>query len=255
MHCENSEVGHSTVLRGRCSGALLTQYTGRMCIRSKFCFVPNSTTKTFEDISIAEHWRVWSTVAEAQNRFYLEGAPRDRNVHIVRTNSSVARELHAKLLSVHSTHLAQMGIHPDDVPAPTAVVVGYFLKDATILPYPTSPTTNLPCLGGVSQPEYARRVGKPIADRRLYLANNDWWLEDFTFDCCGTSRWAESSLRQAERNLLEHEGLQRPPWLNRRYHATKIATLRPLCPLGVDGGENDTSCWPPPKYWTRPADR
>jgi hypothetical protein len=116
-----------------------------------------------------------------------------------------------------------------DIPPPSAVVVGMWEQESRILPMPLAPTPKMACLQGFTFPEYAERIRKPIADRQLYLTNNDWiWEVNFEYDCCGMW-WAEQTLRQAERVLLEYEGLPRPPWLDPYYYASRVAASRPAC--------------------------
>eukprot|EP00966_Prymnesium_polylepis_P171444 3963653-Prymnesium_polylepis.2 len=264
-----------------CSGALLVQYTGRQCAMSEFCRVPNSwrsekalraqstqrvaeggasrafgcdAAAAFADISMKEHWGWWDTVIQLQNAAYLRDAPSDINEYIADTDSSLSRALHATLLSAHAAHFKSKGIDPTTVLPPSATVVGRFPRayhaETRMINIPVQPSIDLACLKGASLPEYSAHVRKPIADRRLYVANNDFWIGD-EFAYAGRSGywWAETTLKQAERILHEHVGLPRPEWLDRRYHATQIAKITKSCLPGAGRGENDTSCWPRPKDW------
>eukprot|EP00966_Prymnesium_polylepis_P203952 4724960-Prymnesium_polylepis.2 len=198
IHCESPG--------GQCSGALLVEYTGRACDLSRFCRLPNST-KSFADISLDEGWKKWKSTVRWQNAFYLDSISLDSNEHILTGDSPLATALHERLLEVHSQQLRSKGIDPLSVPQPSAVVVGvwpkYYSVESNAVPMPTQPIQSSRCLNGISLPDYSAQVRKPIEDRRLYVANNDFWFVDFSYDCCG-GWWAEIPLRTAESVLYEH---------------------------------------------------
>ena len=57
---------------------------------------------------------------------------------------------------------------------------------------------------------------QPVPGRQLFVANNDWWLEEASVDLIAPY-WAEVSLRVAERILHDNVGLPPPAWLDKQY--------------------------------------
>lgn len=144
------------------------------------------------------------------------------------TSGPLLTEVHQKLMAMHADKLRAAGVAPDVVPKPTAAVVGFWSHAQQVVfapaPDPLSFSTGRPlpsCLHGISPAVYWQQVRKPIQSRQIFLANNDWWLEEPSVDLM-PPYWAEVSLRTAERVLHDHMGLQRPAWLNQTYYRHSI---------------------------------
>jgi hypothetical protein len=136
--------------------------------------------------------------------------------------------VHQKLMNMHAAALHAAGVDPDKVSKPTTAVVGFWqhAKEVILSPAPDPLTFSvgkpLPaCLNGVSSASYWKQTRKPIQDRQIFIANNDWWLEESSLDLM-PPYWAEVSLRTAERVLHDHMGLDPPSWLNKTYFQRSI---------------------------------
>lgn len=139
------------------------------------------------------------------------------------TNGSLLTQVHQKLMDMHNTSLRSQGIDPYRLPGPVAAVVGFWRHAKQVVlspaPDPLSFSTSSgvpPCLQGTSSATYWKLTRKPLARRSIFIANNDWWLEQSKVDLM-PPYWAEVSLRTAERVLHDNFGLSRPRWLNESY--------------------------------------
>lgn len=138
--------------------------------------------------------------------------------------------LHDKLMAMHATSLREAGIDPASLAPPKVVVAGYWPHSLTEtrhpapdpLSYSTAPGHALPaCLQGLNSKQYSAAVRAPLPHRHVYIANNDWWLEEATVDLIAPY-WAEVSLRVAERVLHDHVGLGPPAWLDAEYFRKSV---------------------------------
>ena len=144
-------------------------------------------------------------------------------------DSPLPELLHRKLLAVHTKALRAAGIAPGSLPTPKSAYLGFWPHDPTELfhpaPDPLSFSTAhgpLPrCLGGLTSVQYSAATRKPVPGRSIFIANNDWWLEESEVDLIAPY-WAEVSLRVAERVLHDHVGLPQPGWLDARYFRRSV---------------------------------
>lgn len=144
------------------------------------------------------------------------------------TSGPLLQEVHRKLMAMHVEMLYAAGMTPDDVVKPVAAFVGFWshAKQMSFAPAPDPLECSTgkplpPCLHGISPAVYWRQIRKPIQSRQIFLANNDWWLEEPSVDLM-PPYWAEVSLRTAERVLHDYVGLQKPPWLNETYYRHSV---------------------------------
>ena len=170
-----------------CSGALLVQYAHTLESGGGF-YMPYRTGDT-SPLSVLPH-----------------------------ASSALPGLLHAKLVAMHAKRLRAAGVDPAKLAPPRAVVAGYWphALSETLHPAPdplsfsTAPGHVLPrCLQGLSSRSYSAATRKPLPGRALFVANNDWWLEEASVDLIAPY-WAEVSLRVAERVLHDHLQLARP---------------------------------------------
>lgn len=135
--------------------------------------------------------------------------------------------VHAKLMQVHADSFASLGIDPQDIPRPSAAVVGWWnhAREVILHPAPDPITTQqgtLPsCAWNMSTADYVRQVVQPVLGRNIFIANNDWWLQDLDVDVM-PPYWAEVSLRTAERILGQYFSINRPGWLDSEYYLRKV---------------------------------
>mmetsp|Transcript_79715 Transcript_79715/g.141123 ORF Transcript_79715/g.141123 Transcript_79715/m.141123 type:complete len:487 (+) Transcript_79715:62-1522(+) len=138
------------------------------------------------------------------------------------TEGPLLTQIHQKLLQMHAAMLRSKGVDPNQLAGPVAALVGFWphSKKVVLAPSPdplSFSTHNLPpCVNGMSSAKYWKQIRKPVASRQIFLANNDWWLEQSGIDLM-PPYWAEVSLRTAERVLHDHMGLSPPRWLNSTY--------------------------------------
>ena len=149
------------------------------------------------------------------------------------SHSKLPAIVHAKLMAMHAARLRAAGVDPASIAPPTAVVAGYWPHSLTETRHPapdplsftTAPGHTLPkCLQGLGSQAYSAATRKPLPGRNVYVANNDWWLEESKLDLIAPY-WAEVSLRVAERVLHDYVGLAPPSWLDAEYFRKSVMRI------------------------------
>jgi hypothetical protein len=130
-------------------------------------------------------------------------------------SSPLVLALHQKLVAMHATALRAVGVDPTTIAPPTEGLLGIWRADAPTRPCPRPVGPTRPsCFGGLSPGAFLARLRQPLASRRLFLTNNDFWWTPVRYD----GDWAQESLVSTERILHDHFRTPRPSWLDPAYY-------------------------------------
>ncbi|KAI0557027.1 Gal-2,6-Sulfurylase [Gracilaria domingensis] len=131
------------------------------------------------------------------------------NVHSLIPGNMTASEkllfddIHAQLRRIHRAPLAAAGLEVDAIPESAGCVYADWRDVGTHKFIATG-------LAGVN---VYRRYTRPVSNLNISLVNEAWGE---------VARWAESSLRSAERALYHQYKLERPSWMDEPFHTSVI---------------------------------